>query len=518
MKLHRIFDFFRRVGPIGRITIGLVSLSLSILIGFDVVFGLFPRETDVARQIRQRVSQTLATQVAVALPDQDFSQIGRVLNYVVDKDPDLISAGLRRRDRSLVVVAGPHELAWANRASEQSNLEHVVIPMFLADQSWGHLELKYIPVGALTIEQWITTPSVKLLGMFLVAGSIGFYLYLRRVLQRLDPSAAVPDRVRMAFDTLSEGLIVLDGSGRVMMANRSILEAIAAKPSDLIGKFAHQLTWLKSAAVRSRFENSRFDPWSEAIRQGKSVLGIDYEISGQAGGKRQLRANFAPIFDGGGRPRGCMVTFNDVTEMEKARKNLSEALVNLAANREVLEAKNSELERLASRDSLTGCLNRRVFFDRFERVFNDARSRQASIAVIMGDIDKFKLINDTYGHGVGDDVIRSFAAILQSSVRGEDIVARYGGEEFCIVLIGASLETGMRMAERIRRTVELDCGAAVTAVGGLRVTSSFGVSAINLGAATTTDMVNEADQALYVAKQSGRNRVSSFAALAAPVV
>ncbi len=518
MNLPRLPFRLPSISPIARITIGLVSLSLSLLIGFDIAFGLFPKETDTARQIRQRISQSLAVQATVGLRDNDFVKLERLLIAVVERDSDLLSAGMRKQDGTLRIAAGPHNTEWKPADPSRSTLEHVSIPMFDGSKLWGRLELSYRPVGARDGAEWLQTPSIKLFAVFLVMGSFVFYFYLRRVLQKLDPSKAVPDRVRLAFDTLSEGLLILDGSGRTMMVNQSLLNISGVDTTEVLGKTVDQLSWLRLKESSSSDGDQNKKPWAVAIRERRFVQGIDYEVRQSKSKVFRLIANYAPILDGSRSVRGCMVTFNDVTEIEKTNSRLMEALADLASNKEALQSKNVELERLASRDPMTGCLNRRVFYERFERLYADAKRRNLELSCIMGDIDKFKLVNDTYGHQAGDQVIRSFAAILQSSVRGEDLVGRYGGEEFCIVLIGATPDAAVRLAERIRRTVELECGASVPEVRGLKVTCSLGVSSIQFASSTATAMVNEADQALYSAKQSGRNRVVNFGSLAELVV
>ena len=502
------------VSPIARITIGLVSLSLSMIIGFDVVFGLFPRETETARLIRLRISQSLAVQATQAVQTREFLNTDRVFEAIIAKDPDLESAGLRRGDGTLFMTAGPHKEKWKSPGDGRSTLEHVIVPINDEGKRWGSLELSFRPPGARTMTDWILSPPMKLFGIFLVMGSIVYYLYLRRVLQRLDPSSAVPDRVRVAFDSLSEGVLIVDANTRVMLANQSLYTASASVPNDVLGKTPEQLTWLRPS------HGDRVDatPWKTAMRERRPVLGTPLEVTPLNGERRKLIVNCAPVMDGKRTVRGCMLTFSDVTELERANDAMMEVLADLASNKEALESKNIELERLASRDPMTGCLNRRVFFERYENIYAEAKRKKTDVACIMADIDKFKLINDTWGHQTGDEVIKAFAAILQTMVRGADLVGRYGGEEFCIVLVGADIETANRLAERIRKVVELECGRTITKVPNLRVTASLGVSSVKLGSSSANVMVNEADQALYHAKQSGRNRVADYRMMAEAVV
>jgi PAS domain-containing protein len=273
VKLPRLPFRLPSISPIARITIGLVSLSLSLIIGFDIAFGLFPKETDTARQIRQRISQSLAVQATMGLGDKDFAKLERLLNAVVKRDPDLLSAGLRKDDGTLRLAAGPHAQEWKPVDPSRSTLEHVSIPMFDQDKAWGRLELSFRPVGARDGAEWLQTPSIKLFAVFLVMGSTVFYFYLRRVLQKLDPSKAVPDRVRLAFDTLSEGLLILDGSGRIMMVNQSLLTISGVESADVLGKTVDQLSWLRTKEQSSSDNSELKNPWATAIRERRFVQG-----------------------------------------------------------------------------------------------------------------------------------------------------------------------------------------------------------------------------------------------------
>lgn len=127
----------------------------------------------------------------------------------------------------------------------------------------------------------------------------------------------------------------------------------------------------------------------------------------------------------------------------------------------------------------------------------------------MVDIDHFKAINDRYGHLVGDQAIHRVALILREHGRGEDLVCRYGGEEFCMLLAGPP-GRAHELAEAIRSAIEAICGPAVIPGEAVRVTASLGVSSLEAGAATLAELIKQADQALYLAKGTGRNRVCRY--------
>lgn len=198
------------------------------------------------------------------------------------------------------------------------------------------------------------------------------------------------------------------------------------------------------------------------------------------------------------------------TELLEMR--VTERTLALENTLEELSAANSRLETLSIVDTLSGVFNRAYFNANFERMWEAARTRQKPIAILMIDIDHFKQVNDNHGHLIGDDVITIVSKLVSQTVsREEDFVARYGGEEFAVVLPDTELQTAMSMAEKIRAKVNaFDSDVeAIARVG--RISVSIGVAG-KIPEAEFPDMrsemlLSEADNALYDAKNSGRNRV-----------
>ena len=167
----------------------------------------------------------------------------------------------------------------------------------------------------------------------------------------------------------------------------------------------------------------------------------------------------------------------------------------------------SMLVKTSTTDFLTGSLNRRAFLALAERELARSARLQQPTCLLMADIDRFKVINDTYGHAAGDLVIKHFAGVVQSYLRLEDSVGRIGGEEFGILLPSTNLQGAMLAAERIRERFANTTAAVTPHAQRILATVSLGVVCVTGGSAT--DLLSQADQLLYRAKEAGRNRVES---------
>ncbi|GMK48659.1 hypothetical protein PghCCS26_57890 [Paenibacillus glycanilyticus] len=164
---------------------------------------------------------------------------------------------------------------------------------------------------------------------------------------------------------------------------------------------------------------------------------------------------------------------------------------------------NERLEALASTDPLTGLKNRRYFQEQLQKYTELSEQTEAAFSLCIADIDRFKSINDTYGHPVGDLVLTRLAQLLQEQSPAEAVVARFGGEEFVILLPGLDQEQALAAAERYRAATE------TTPLGDLRITISIGAATF-AAADTELSLLQQADQALYHSKNNGRNRVTHY--------
>lgn len=176
--------------------------------------------------------------------------------------------------------------------------------------------------------------------------------------------------------------------------------------------------------------------------------------------------------------------------------------------RQLLEA-NERLRYMSQTDGLTGLDNRRHLEERLSEMFEHAKRLNEPFSCVMCDLDRFKSVNDTYGHQVGDIVLKELAKILMTEAREIDRVGRYGGEEFMLLLPGTVLDAAVTFAERVRKQVETH---TFSFDGGILTrTASFGVAGWPHPRISDSDaLVRSTDDALYVAKETGRNRVVRF--------
>ncbi len=495
----------RRPSPVTMIAAGLVSLSCAMVLLGDFFFGYLPDRPAEAAATRKRVVDNIALPATTLLSNGELARLQGILDQYVEVNRDLRSIGVRRSDGQLLMSTRQHAALWTDATDRRDDDPgRVRLPLLTPKGTWGNLELRFADPPTGIAQALRDNPGLLLLAVIVVLGSLTYWLYMRRVLQQFDPSAVIPERVRVAFDAMTEGVVVLDRKGRIALANTRFREFCGADArADFTARELSSLDWI----ARAMSSDTTQHPWSASMREQRASTGTMIETKGEGGRPDRMVVNCAPIVDGRQQARGCMVTFDDVSALHRANQRLENALEALQESRREIEQKNADLQRLANLDYLTGCLNRRAFARDAELAFAAAMSKRGSFATMMIDIDHFKSINDRFGHAVGDRVIKAVAALLMSTARESDFVGRYGGEEFCIALPDTGVTAATTIGHRIREAIETEVTNSVNDIAGLRVTVSVGVCTIDKSHTTLQSMVQAADEALYEAKQSGRNRV-----------
>ena len=216
------------------------------------------------------------------------------------------------------------------------------------------------------------------------------------------------------------------------------------------------------------------------------------------------------VVDMGSR-NGTAVDGSRITERRKLENGEHITVGNVILRFAIQDAQtlkvSRELYEAAVRDRLTGMHNRGYFEDRIAAEFAFVRRHGSPLAVLLIDLDHFKKVNDTYGHAIGDAVLKAAAGKITEGLRAEDVAARYGGEEFVVLARGTGSDGARVLAQRLRTRIGLS--QVLTLSGIVQVTASIGI-AVMLGEGsykTPAELVAAADEALYIAKRNGRNQV-----------
>lgn len=286
-------------------------------------------------------------------------------------------------------------------------------------------------------------------------------------------------RLATVIESFHGGILLEDQSRRVALVNQTFCDlfAVPAAPEVLIGSdcaaSAEQVRHL--LAQPDRFTR-RID---EVIARRAAVIGEELNMADG----RALERDYLPIVSGDAF-LGHLWLYRDITERKE---------------------RELELRRLATTDILTGLPNRRHFLERMEQELARFHRFGKSTALLMIDIDHFKLVNDRHGHAAGDAVLRHFAGLTLATLRKIDLIGRLGGEEFALILPGTDAEGAHLYAERLRRAVEEH--ACLAGAVEVPVTVSIGLTLFETSDIGTDLPLARADAALYQAKQEGRNRV-----------
>lgn len=235
------------------------------------------------------------------------------------------------------------------------------------------------------------------------------------------------------------------------------------------------------------------------------------EINGKSSSiiKRDGKMGIFPLIEGA-KPYGAIVAYNHFDKITTKELSYLEEIRNQAQITLTKAKSYVEVLKHATLDALTGFNNRHQFEKRLKETVSSAKRQNAPLCCIMSDIDFFKKVNDTYGHSIGDCVLKTVAKTIKKELREYDIASRYGGEEFIFLLPNTKIEEAQIVAERLRKKVEKKKinieEYKIENVKEISVTISIGVSQLNKDDQPNM-LYKKADEALYRAKESGRNRV-----------
>lgn len=367
-----------------------------------------------------------------------------------------------------------------------------------------------------------TSPVVLLIGasshelyslLFLITGFLLYGALLAKTVFKRDPSLevlresmVVNDRLRKEirdrmrteeelrrsenflgtiFNSIHDPFSIMDRDYTIMKVNDSYAHMNGRPAKDLLGKTCYKALYGRTSVCEECVVEKTFRS-SDPCAKEKLVTTPD-------GSELWMEIYTYPVFDENLRVSHVIEYARDITDRKMAEEEKKHLI--------------KKLNHLSTTDSLTGLLNRRALNDILDHEIDRARRYSSDLSLILCDIDRFKLINDSYGHRAGDLALQAISEALKSTLRKADVIGRYGGDEFMMILPETSLNGAKSLAEKIRAAVE---NTELELPGGKlnRLSMSIGVASCCAAVENIDTIVARADAALYTSKQAGRNRVS----------
>lgn len=287
------------------------------------------------------------------------------------------------------------------------------------------------------------------------------------------------------FDSIRDPFTILDRDFRIIRVNEAYAQMKNKSTKDLIGKICYEVLHNGDSVCDACVVGKAFDT-ADPCAKDKLVALPD-------GSDAWIEIYTYPVLDERDKVSHVIEYIRDITDRKKSEEEKKHLI--------------EELQYLSRTDSLTGLLNRRALIERLEYEMNRAKRYGSELSLILCDIDNLKAINDTHGHNIGDMALQSISGTLNGLLRKPDIVGRYGGDEFILILPETSINGAGNLAERIRSSVE-KAEFHLMAKERIHISLSLGVTSLRAGTDAVDSLVQRSDNALYVSKQTGRNKVT----------
>ena len=309
---------FQGQGPTFRIAMGLAGTLISLLLVASVT-GLLPDGRNIEDQGRARLAEVLAINSSIFITLSDLRRLESILKVVVERNDDIQSAGVRRENGKSIITIGEHDPNWLLDDTAPGQLS---VPILEGKKKWGYLELRYLPRNPGGWIAYLYHPMIHLVLFMSFFGFIVFYFYLRSMLKQLDPSQAIPGRVRSALDTMAEGLLVLDTRQNIMLANIAFADFVDQEPDALIGRQIANFPWTDDADNPLDAEDT---PWGQALVTASAKMSQRVKLFLDEERYWTFMVNCSPVLNGDGKAGGVLISFDDVTELERKEIELQKS-------------------------------------------------------------------------------------------------------------------------------------------------------------------------------------------------
>jgi len=311
----------KRITTKFRVTFGLIGLLVSLLLA-ALLFGFIPDRQLAVRQGRAALAECIALRTSDLVTESEILRLERMLNVVVDRNPELLSAAVRRSDGVPVLVIADHLEAWETMTGDHASDTQVRVTIFSGQEKWGQVELRFTSANGFGGFEFAHSQVFSLIAFMATVGFFAFYYYMGKMLKQLDPSRAIPTRVRAALDTMAEGLLVVDLKGQIVLANSALSAIIGQDVDDLLGRKAHDFAWESVDGSPLPREDA---PWTICLASGEPQRNASVCLYDHGRMRRSFLVNCSPVMGSGGKYGGVLISFDDVTQLEAKKAELGKA-------------------------------------------------------------------------------------------------------------------------------------------------------------------------------------------------
>jgi PAS domain S-box-containing protein len=311
----------KRLNVKHRVVLGLVGITVSLVM-LAFMLGLVPERASAVREGRAALAEAIALHCTLAVKSPQIQHLEDDFKLLTERNADLLSLALRRQDGQILVATQNHAENWQDMGSEYSIDRQVQVPIWGQGDKWGRLELRFKVLDPGGIMGVVQNPMVRTLGFVGLLCFFAFSFYLGKVLRQLDPSKAIPERVRSALDTLAGGLLVLDREEQIVLANKSFAALLGKTPDGLLGYRAGDLPWTDTEGK----ELEKADrPWVQAIERCEAQTHRMLRLRHPDHGWFTFSVNCSPVLGAGAKYAGVLVSFDDITQLEKKEIELRQS-------------------------------------------------------------------------------------------------------------------------------------------------------------------------------------------------
>jgi PAS domain S-box-containing protein len=329
----------KRISPLVWISLCLTCLTISALLAADGLVGVSSGSLTSKVEYRQALSEALAVQYSLLAEQHhtDIIQLG--LSQLVERNPDILSAAIQLADGTIFVQAGNHQSHWVEHTDNRSTIDAMQVPIFDRDIPWGTLQVAFRSTAESGTLWSLAHPWTRTLLFVAFTGFISYFWFMKRTLRQLDPSKVIPPRVKHALDVLAQGVVMLDHEGSIVLANDVFADKVGIQLEDLIGKPLSRLDW--TPAIPSA--TSWTEPWISTLKSRTTQTNVRLVLPDASGEPRHFVVSSTPILDERAQLRGAVVSFDDITELEKANVALGTLVKELEQSQTQILIKNNEL-------------------------------------------------------------------------------------------------------------------------------------------------------------------------------